>query len=76
MSAPTASGPDMSMHFAPRQPPQGVGRPGVAKLREQRRIHQLGDQRAAAQRREARLGAADDRAVAGRDRAQAPPGCR
>ena len=70
MSAPIASGPDMSITSLPGQPPQGVGRAGVAQLREQRRVHQLGDQRAAAHRREARLRAADDRAVAGRDRAQ------
>ena len=71
MSAPTASGPDMSMHLAAGQAPQGVGGAGVAQLREQRRVHQLGDQRAVAERREARLGAADDRAVACGDRAQA-----
>jgi len=57
-------------HFAAGQPPQGVGRADVAQLREQGRIHQLGHQRAGPKRGEARLGAADDRAAAGGDRAQ------
>ena len=56
-------------HLDPRQPPQGVGRPGIAKLREHRRVHQRGDHRPAAQRREARLRPADRLAVADRDRA-------
>ena len=64
MSAPTASGPDMSMTSLPVRRHKRIGGPGIAQLREQRRIHQLGDQRAIAERREARLGAPDDRTVA------------
>ena len=61
MSAPSASGPDMSSTSLPVSRHKRVGRAGVAQLREQRRIEQLGDQRAAADRREARLRPADDR---------------
>ena len=69
-------GPGQVEHLGPRQPPQSVGRAGVAKLREQRRVHQLGDQRPAAERREARLRPADRLAVADRDRAQRRTGRR
>ena len=69
MSAPIAIGPDRSKISLPVSRHKRVGRAGVAKLREQRRVHQLGDQRPVAQRREARLGPANGLAVADRDRA-------
>ena len=55
-------------HLDPRQPPQRIGRPGVAQLDQHRRIHQLGDDRPTAQRRKARLRPADGLAVADRNR--------
>ena len=70
MSAPIASGPGQVDTSLPGQAPQCVGGAGIAQLREQWRIHQLGDERAAADRRETRLRAADDRAVAGGDGAK------
>ena len=60
----------MSRISLPVRRHERVGGTGVAQLREQRRVHQFGDERAAAERRELRLGAADDGAVARGDRAQ------
>ena len=44
MSAPTASGPDMSSTSLPVSRHKVSAGPGVAQLREQRRVHQLGQQ--------------------------------